>query len=479
MRVLLIGQKIVTLEDLNSYFFEQHIHGYACVGAPNMLSLDIVRYSGIHMVICQSSDYSMEHLTTFMNRVKKHDVTIVTLLISESIELSQLKESELNNIDDLLVLPFTPSEFHTRLLKLILKSNSPHSKSNTEDWLKSMLSLVSDSQGADIKSKLEETSEAIKSGFEEDEYFIPDLNILKRDALYKNINSEKLDTNDNSINLDVDKSYDEFSQLDSRNEGHAQANLEKQNFAGLTPAETSAETIPSETQSKSTTSSNNAVIAENSSALDDIDKRTSNLSGPWIDDPTRFAELMDGIDFENAPIANRFAETDYAISSNTGISSALIMKETAISENQIKSDKETKEESTFNKILEYVGRVIYFILVLFLILFSIVVVKSYYDGGVATFGKLGLYSNTSEFLYEKGNLVKGSFPGALIASYGVGPANPFGENVIAVLPWLGYIADFSKTPIGFLIIIVIPLLIIFVVEIYYWIQRRKNKTNMS
>jgi hypothetical protein len=407
-----------------------------------------------------------------MSRVKEHDVTIVTLLISESLELSQIKESELNNIDDLLVLPFTPSEFHTRLLKLILKSNSPHSKSNTEDWLKSMLSLVSDNQGTDGKVLSKETFEELDSDFEEDEYFIPDLNILKRDALNKNVNTDNFATNDNSIDLDIDKSYDEFSQRDSRNDANAQSNLARQNFAGLTPAET-------ETQSKFTASSINAEIAENLPAPDENENETSALSAPWIDDPTRFDELMDGIDFEKAPIANGFAETNDATSSNNVISSAPIINETVISQNETQSDKETKKESTFNRIMEYVGRIIYFILVFFLILFSIVVIKSYYDGGIATFGKLGLYSNTSEFLFAKGNLVKGSFPGALIASYGVGPANPFGENIIAILPWLGYIADFSKTPIGFLITIVIPLLIIFVVEIYYWNQRRKNKTEMN
>ena len=100
MRVLLIGQKIVTLEDLNSYFFEHNVHGYVSAGAPNLLSLDIVRQCGIHMVICQTSDYTMEHLLTFMNKVKEHDPTIVTLLITDISELPKINESMLDLIDD-------------------------------------------------------------------------------------------------------------------------------------------------------------------------------------------------------------------------------------------------------------------------------------------------------------------------------------------------------------------------------------------
>lgn len=468
MRVLLIGQKIVTLEDLNSYFFEQHIHGYACVGAPNMLSLDIVRYSGIHMVICQTSDYSIEHLTTFMSRVKEHDFAIVTLLISESTELSQINESALKDIDDLLVLPFTPSEFHTRLLKLILKSKSPHSKANAEDWLKSMLALMSDSPGNSDNGIYKEKDNELDLDMEE-EFFAPDIELLKKSTIADNSIKDEQKSNDNIFNVDVDQGVVQGTDQPANNEPASFESAEM-NFAGLTPSNT-LETELLSNPIKDT-------------------KEASNTAVPWLDDPTRFAELMEGIDFDRAPISNGSSKTDAVNDESVNVNQESEAKqptygvESPLNNSdsdeqyfpiQIQNKEESKKENIFNKFLEFVGRIIYLLLVLFLILFSIVVIKSYYDDGVATFSKLGIYSNTGEFLYEKGNLVKGSFPGALIAAYGVGPDNPFGEKIISVLPWLGYIADYAKTPIGFLIVIVSPLLIIFIVEIYYWIQRRQNK----
>ncbi|SCZ78408.1 hypothetical protein [Acidaminobacter hydrogenoformans] len=463
MRVLLIGQKIVTLEDLNSYFFEQHVHGYACVGAPNILSLDIVRYSGIHMVICQTSDYSMEHLTTFMSRVKEHDIAIVTLLISESTELSQINEPALKDIDDLLVLPFTPSEFHTRLLKLILKSKSPHSKANAEDWLKSMLTLMSDSPGTNEKGIFNETNSELDIDMEEDqEYFVPDLELLKKGTTSENSIKDEQESNETGLNGDVSQDTGQ-----STNDVPSKIESAELNLAGLTPSNASeTETITNPKK-------------------DTLQK--TNITVPWIDDPTRFTELMEGIDFDRAPISSESSNTEADNGEPINDNQDSVTKKStnsieSVSNNSDSNESQTgihnnesKKENIFNKFLELFGRMIYFLLIVFLILFSIVVVKSYYDGGVATFGDLGIYSNTEEFLYEKGNLLKGSFPGALIVAYGVGPDNPFGEKIISVFPWLGYMADYAKTSVGFLIVIVIPLLIIFIIEIYYWIQRRKNK----
>jgi hypothetical protein len=475
MRVLLIGQKIVTLEDLNSYFFEHHIHGYASAGAPNLLSLDIVRQCGIHMLICQTSDYTLEHLLTFINKVKEHDLQIVTLLITDLSELPKIKESMLDLIDDFLIVPFTPTEFHTRIIKLISKSTSPHSKVSAEERLSSILALMSDHPELKNASYLHH---GIDDYSDDEDVFIPDSNILNskvsfdKDSskfgndpteLNNSFQGESKDTiDDKSGTVEADSNLETTPDLESNG-----VDFTSLDFTGLTPPEL---------LQKDNNSSEN--VAE-----DNLQNEVVN-SYFWAS--LRFEELMEGIDFDKEPILSEFKKQKHDDMPSISIEmtkndnqNVVEMKNNSkaingIPENiKVEQDNEEMKESWFSKFLEFLGRLFYFLLIIFLVILSVIVIKSYYDGGIATISDYGIYSNTGEFQNSNPNLMKSSYPGALIVTGGVRPGTPFGDQILLILPWLGYVVDYAKTPIGFLLVVVAPLLLIFIIEIYYWNQRRK------
>lgn len=477
MRVLLIGQKIVTLEDLNSYFFEHHVHGYVSAGAPNLLSLDIVRQCGIHMIICQSSDYTMEHLLTFMNKVKEHDPKIVTLLITDLSELPKINEAMLDLIDDFLVVPFTPSEFHTRIIKLISKSTSPHSKVSAEERLKSILALMS--EHPEMKNE-KYINREIDDYSDDEDVFIPDSDILNlkesfdgesiiiennQTELIKSFDEEsKVTVDDKSRTVEADSNLETTSDLESEGVDFTSLGL-----TGLTPPE---------------------LLQKDSNISENISEDKLHTEGVKSDFWTslRFEELMEGIDFDKEPLLSEFRKQKLDDMSADNIETSKIDNSNIIKiENSskgikdvpditnVEQDNEMTRESWFGKFLEFLGRLIYILLIIFLILLSVVVIKSYYDGGIATISDYGIYSNTGEFQNSNPNLMKISYPGALIVTDGVRPGTPFGDHILLILPWLGYIVDYAKTPIGFLIVIVAPLLLIFIIEIYYWNQRRKAK----
>jgi len=481
MRVLLIGQKIVTLEDLNSYFFEHHVHGYVSAGAPNLLSLDIVRQCGIHMIICQSSDYTLEHLLTFMNKVKEHDSKIMTLLITDLSELPKINESMLDLIDDFLVVPFTPSEFHTRIIKLISKSTSPHSKVSAEERLKSILALMS--EHPELKNE-EYLNREIDDYSEDEDVFIPDSDILNskisidKDSnkfgiapieLNGKIQEEcKSTVDDKPFIVEADSNLEIAPEIESEGVDFTSPGL-----TGLTPSET-----PSALSKKENNISDN--IAEDKLQIE------NDNSDFWKS--LKFQELMEGIDFDKEPLLSEFKKLKYEDISEENIETSSkdnsklteienISKDTKniLEIHNVEQDSEMTRESWAGKFLEILGRLIYFLLIVFLVLLSVVVVKSYYDGGIAVISDYGIYSNTGEFQNSNPNLMKNSYPGALIVTGGVRPSTPFGNHILLILPWLGYIVDYAKTPIGFLIVIVAPLLLIFIIEIYYWNQRRKAK----
>lgn len=476
MRVLLIGQKIVTLEDLNSYFFEHHVHGYVSAGAPNLLSLDIVRQCGIHMIICQTSDYTMEHILTFMNKVKEHDTKIVSLLITELSELPKINESMLDLIDDFIVIPFTPSEFHTRIIKLISKSTSPHSKVSAEERLKSILALMSDHPELKNDKYL---NREIDDYSDDDEEFIPDLNILNSKESFDKKSSKFSNDQTELINSfrEESKAAAESKSRTVKNDLNLEKNMdlksEGEDYTGLTP--------PVILQTDTGNSKN---ISE--------DKLNTEVvkSDFWAS--LRFEELMEGIDFDKEPILSEFKKQKFddmppSFIESTKSDNLSDIKNSIEIENKskalkdvteitnIEQDNEEKRESWFGKFLEFIGRLIYFLLIIFLVTLSVIVIKSYYDGGIAVISDYGIYSNTGEFQNSNPNLMKNSYPGALIVTGGVRPSTPFGNHILFILPWLGYIVDYAKTPIGFLIVIVAPLLLIFIIEIYYWNQRRKAK----
>ncbi|MDK9712385.1 hypothetical protein [Acidaminobacter sp.] len=480
MRVLLIGQKIVTLEDLNSYFFEHHVHGYVSAGAPNLLSLDIVRQCGIHMIICQSSDYTMEHLLTFMNKVKEHDPKIVTLLITDLSELPKINESMLDLIDDFLVVPFTPSEFHTRIIKLISKSTSPHSKVSAEERLKSILALMS--EHPELKND-KYTNREIDDYSDDEDIFIPDLDILK---LKESFDRESITTGNDlselikSFDVESKATVDEKLKTVKNDSNHSNlettsdfdfegVDLSSLGFTGLTP--------PELLQKQNNISEN---IAE--------DKVHAKVVKSDFWTSLKFEELMEGIDFDQEPLLSEFRKQKYddipadkieTTKSDNSNNKKIENRSEDIKDvteiTNVEQDDEMTRESWFGKILEFLGRLIYFLLIIFLVILSAVVIKSYYDGGIASISDYGIYSNTGELQNSNPNLMKSSYPGALIVTGGVRPGTPFGDHILLILPWLGYIVDYAKTPIGFLIVIVAPFLLIFIIEIYYWNQRRKAK----
>lgn len=472
MRVLLIGQKIVTLEDLNSYFFEHHVHGYVSAGAPNLLSLDIVRQCGIHMIICQTSDYTMEHILTFMNKVKEHDPKIVTLLITDLSELPKINESMLDLIDDFLVVPFTPSEFHTRIIKLISKSTSPHSKVSAEERLKSILALMS--EHPELKNDKYFNHE-IDDYSDDEDVFIPNSDILNSNESFDK-DSRKIGDDSIALNNSIQEGskatvYDKLRTVEDDSTLEITPDLESDvvDLTGLTPLELLQ---PGASKSEN--------VNEEKLHTEDI------KSDFWAS--IRFEELMEGIDFDQEPILSEFKKQKYddIPSSNIEVTKNdypnVVEKENyskAINEvhaiNNVEQDNEEMRESWFSTSLEFLGRLIYFLLIIFLVLLSVIVIKSYYDGGIATISDYGIYSNTGEYQNSNPNLMKSSYPGALIVTGGVRPGTPFGDHVLLILPWLGYIVDYAKTPIGFLIVIIAPLLLIFIIEIYYWNQRRKAK----
>lgn len=480
MRVLLIGQKIVTLEDLNSYFFEHQVHGYVSAGAPNLLSLDIVRQCGIHMIICQTSDYTMEHILTFMNKVKEHDPKIVSLLITDLSELPKINESMLDLIDDFIIIPFTPSEFHTRIIKLISRSTSPHSKVSAEERLKSILALMSDHPELKNDKNL---NREIDDYSDDDEAFIPDLSILiskesfdKESSKLRNEQTELI----NSFHEESKATVESKSRTvkdDLKLEINVDLKSEGVDYTGLTPQE---------------------ILQTDSGNFKKIDKEKLNTevvqSDFWAS--LRFEDLMEGIDFDKEPLLSELKKQKFDDMPPCFIESTksdnpsdnpndnqnaieIENKSKALKDvadnNNIEQDHEVQRESWFSKFLEFIGRLIYFLLIIFLVILSVIVIKSYYDGGIAVISDYGIYSNTGEFQNSNPNLMKNSYPGALIVTGGVRPSTPFGNHILFILPWLGYIVDYAKTPIGFLIVIVAPLLLIFIIEIYYWNQRRKAK----
>jgi len=482
MRVLLIGQKIVTLEDLNSYFFEHHVHGYVSAGAPNLLSLDIVRQCGIHMIICQTSDYTMEHILTFMNKVKDHDPKIVTLLITDLSELPKINESMLDLIDDFLVVPFTPSEFHTRIIKLISKSTSPHSKVSAEERLKSILALMS--EHPEFKNDKYFNHE-IDDYSDDEDVFIPNSDILNSKESFDK-DSSKIGSDSTALNNSIQEEskatvYDKLRTVEEDLTLEITPDLESDvvDLTGLTPLEhTQLEHIPLELLQPGTNESEN--VNEEKLHTEDI------KSDFWAS--LRFEELMEGIDFDQEPILSEFKKQKYDDMSSSYMETTkndnpnvieIKNKSKAIKEvpeiTNIEQVNEEMRESLLSKFLEILGRLIYLLIIIFMIILSIVVIKSYYDGGIATISDYGIYSNTGEFQNSNPNLMKSSYPGALIVTGGVRPGSPFGDHVLLILPWLGYIVDYAKTPIGFLIVIVAPVLLIFIIEIYYWNQRRKAK----
>ena len=416
MRVLLIGQKIVTLEDLNSYFFDHHVHGYVSAGAPNLLSLDIVRHCGIHMIICQTSDYTMEHLLTFMNKVKEHNPSIMTLLISEEPELTKINESMLDIIDDFLVLPFTPSEFHTRLMKLIAKSLSPHSKVSPDERLRSILALMAEHPDSNEDKNYESEYNDDEDG---EDSFYPNTEILTKNSSANEVNHKQ----EESVKV----------------------------------KETVQETV----------------------------QETVKETEKWP--ISRFAELIKDVDFVRDPllktktdpeIGNEFDlsnDVGSSVSFNSNAETHSIESENTVDSATSQGLELQKKENAFSRLMEFVGRIIYILLVIFLIIFTVIVIKSYYDGGVASVYNYGVYSNTGNIEFESTNLVKGSYPGALVFSSGVRPTTPYGNKVLLILPWLGYLVEFAKTPLGFVLVIIAPLVLVFFVEIFYWIQRRKAK----
>jgi hypothetical protein len=432
MRVLLIGQKIVTLEDLESYFFEHHIHGYANVGAPNLLSLDVVRQCGIHMVICQSSDYTMEHLLTFLQKVKHHDPAIVTLLITLTTDLTQLGDNTLDDVDDFMVLPFTPAEFHARLLKLISRSLSPDSIISAEDRLKNILDLMSEHPNF-LSDAFDMSNQVIDEHPESADAYIPNMELFT--------NSQTLAG---------------LTPVDP---------IDDQTLAGLTPMTPIISVPPMDTTPNTTIDSPSEATADLPS------KETLKAKSISESDMNYLADLLQSFEIEHAP--SNETELNHLKATFNGNSTEA--KSSVISipihEAEIPTEDEDRETSRFNRFMEWIGRLAYIIIILFLILFSVYLIKSTLDGGVATFGEYGVYANTGDLL-EPWNGQGTDDTGALILSQGVSSAHPKGSTKLRYIPYLGYLADFTRTPLGLMMVIIGPLILILAFELYDLWRRR-------
>lgn len=482
MRVLLIGQKIITLEDLNSYFFEHHIHGYASAGAPNLLSLDIVRRCGIHLVICQTSDYSLEHVLTFMNKIKAHDPQIVTLLITENVELNKIHDHLLELVDDFLVQPFTPSEFHARLLKLIAKSTSPDSKTSPEERLKSLLALMAEYPDQNIPpgSDPEELNNFVRAAGErfadghpnyayddagdeldfEMEAYLPDIDLFVSNA-------------DKSKAIPLMANMDPLlSELIAGVDFDQEPLLSELSSKGVTQAVDVAETAETVESVVEFSKSDNETASESTDELIDksIDKSTDE---PAAIEALRWKALASGLD---APEKDLDHYEKNASSAAPKSKTVLSSEKTPTSQDRHKRDESTEsQESSFGRFLEILGRATYLLMIAVLILFSIIVVKGYYDGGVATFNEYGVYANTGTILDAPSNLERDGEAGTMVFTSGVRPTQPYGSRILLTIPWLGYLMDYAKTALGFILVIAGPLTLVFIVEIYYWIHRRKNR----
>lgn len=474
MRVLLIGQKIITLEDLNSYFFEHHIHGYTNAGAPNLLSLDIVRRCGIHLVICQTSDYSLEHVLTFMNKIKAHDPHIVTLLITENVELSKLQDNLLELVDDFLVQPFTPSEFHARLLKLIAKSTSPDSKTSPEERLKSLLALMAEhpdqnvapgSDPEELNNKVRAEGEPFADGHPnyayddagdeldfETEAYLPDIDLFVSNADKPKAKPLMAITDPPLAELIAGVDFDQEPLL---------SELSSKGATKPVDAVETAEAVENVVENSK---------SDNETASEPTDESTAERAAI---EALRWKALAAGLDAPEKDVKQDEKNPSPASPKSKTVVSG---EKTPASQDRHMRDEPTEsQDSSFDRFLEILGRATYLLMIAVLILFSVIVVKGYYDGGVATFNAYGIYANTGTILDAPSNLERDGEAGTMVFTSGVRPTQPYGSRILFMIPQLGYLMDYAKTALGFILVIAGPLTLVFIIEIYYWIHRRKNR----
>lgn len=412
MRVLLVGQKIVTLNDLETYFHDHFLDGSVCLGTPAYFSLDIVEHCNVGLIIGQTTDYPLAQLVSFLEKAKTIHPQIQTLLIVEPNQYRNLSDRDLMFVDDFLTPPFSPGEFHVRMMK-IYKRNSTHpdvstQSSNEDNWSNhksaqadgyipaSILNATLFSEATFKKSQNPSTTSEHK---------------VSTMSIYNNNSNDSLEFDNSSETTNANTSDEYLSEPDLTLE---QNPIQEQVLEPSIP-EKSVQTPSLQVESVPLTN----VLT---------DQEDLNASSPLE------------VDLKGFVVSEEYSEV-------------------------IKSSGDKK---LFDSVMQFIGKTTYIFLILFLVSLSVFLIKSKIDGGIATFGQYAAYAQVGAFSVDSESAELGS----LIFTKDLTPEFPTGKTRLLMIPFLGYLVDFARTQIGVMVVIILPSLLILSFELYYFFKFR-------
>jgi hypothetical protein len=485
---LLIGQKVVTLDDLETYFREHYMLGYASVGSPNLLSLDIVRLCGVNLVLGQTTDYPLDHIVTFMEKVKSHDPEVHTLLITEPAQYRNLSDRAFLAIDDFLTPPFTPWEFHARMMKIAMQLEKP----SEHDSLDLYFSKSSVSQPQ--KSTWPETSFVSPQAFtapkapKNDAADFSQAESSAEDTTHSNLHQDVLpeaiiDPVQTSEVMKAQSLSNESSIAELENEsekssiGASEGNIEvapvvPQTLASEESSNLMTSTPLDKSQAASLTQAFTAsrlaqILTEKQSAAEKLAQEEAKEVEveKEVETASTYSPVQPPEDKKSTPL------TDSTLNSvmSDEKPQKIDLKGFVVADEYREVVEKSSDKKLLDTLLEVIGKATYLALILFIVSLSAFLIKSEMDGGIAMVGDYILYA-------EVGDLSTGeaATEGSFVVARDRTPDAPTGETRLFYIPYLGYLVEFARTPLGITTVIIGPSLFVLSYEFYYFMKNRKK-----